>query len=156
MKVVRNGDPLAGARTVAKLLDSAGRVPGTRIRLGLDPLLGLVPGAGDVTGALLSGYIVLAGARLGAPASIIWRMLLNVAIDTVIGTVPILGDVFDVGWKSNMRNLSLLERYRAEPSVAASGSRFVVAGTVLVLGLLAVAGAVGTFLVLRAIIAWMR
>jgi hypothetical protein len=152
----RAGDPLAGPRTVARLLDSAARVPGTSVRVGLDPLIGLVPGLGDVAGALLSGYIVFAGARLGAPPSVVWRMLLNVAIDTVVGSVPLLGDVFDAGWKSNVRNVELLERFLEEPRAAVAGSRFVVLGTVAVLALLAVAGATATFLILRAIVGSFR
>ncbi|MDB4900542.1 MAG: hypothetical protein JWN53_2350 [Gemmatimonadetes bacterium] len=102
-------DPLVRARAIARLLDTAARVPGTSIRFGLDPLLGLVPGAGDLAGAVLSGYVVLLGARLGVSRIVILRMLTNVAIDTIGGTLPIIGDAFDVGWKSNTRNLALLE-----------------------------------------------
>jgi hypothetical protein len=149
-------DPLSAARAVARVLDSVARVPGTKVRVGLDPLLGLVPGLGDVTGAVLSGYIVFVGARLGAPPSVIWRMLLNVAIDTVVGSIPILGDVFDAGWKSNVRNVDLLERYVAEPGAAAAGSRFVIVATVMVLGVLAAAGATVTYLLIRALITAFR
>jgi hypothetical protein len=149
-------DPLSAARAVARVLDSAARVPGTKVRVGLDPLLGLVPGLGDVTGAVLSGYIVFVGTRLGAPPSVIWRMLLNIGIDTVVGSIPILGDAFDAGWKSNVRNVDLLERYVAEPGVAVAGSRFVIVATVVVLGVLAAAGTAATFLVLRAVLAALR
>jgi hypothetical protein len=105
-----SSDPLARARAIARLLDTAARVPGTSIRFGLDPVLGLVPGLGDLAGAALSGYVVLLGARLGVSRVVILRMLGNVAVDTIGGTLPIIGDAFDVGWKSNTRNLALLER----------------------------------------------
>jgi hypothetical protein len=144
-------DPLARARTIARLLDSAVGIPGTGIRVGLDPLLGLVPGAGDVAGAVLSGYMILLGARLGAPPATIARMLVNVAVDTVAGTVPLLGDAIDVGWKSNMRNLALLERLTGQPVAARASSRAVVAGAMLALALLVIAGLTVAWLLLRAV-----
>ena len=93
------------ARALARLLDSAVTVPGTNIRVGADSLIGLIPGLGDVAGAVLSGYIVLVATRLGAPASVVARMLLNIGIDTLVGSVPVLGDLFDVAWKSNQMNV---------------------------------------------------
>ena len=141
-------DPLARARTLTRLLDSAARVPGTSFRFGLDPVLGLIPGLGDVAGAVLSGYVVILASRLGAPKSVIVRMLGNVAIDTVGGTIPLIGDIFDAGWKSNSRNLALLERHVGQPSSAKRASRAVVWLTVAALVLLAVGAiAVAAFLV---------
>lgn len=138
-------DPLARARALTRLLDSAARVPGTSMRFGLDPILGLVPGFGDVAGAALSGYVVLLASRLGAPTSVIVRMLGNVVVDTVGGTVPVLGDLFDVGWKANTRNLALLERHLerhlGQPEPPKRASRAVVWGTVAALLLLALAAA---------------
>src|SRR5438067_12222813 len=90
-------DPLGHVRTFTRLLDSAVRVPGTSMRFGLDPIIGLVPGFGDVAGAVLSGYVVLLASRLSAPTTVIVRMLGNVAIDTVVGMVPLFGDLFDAG-----------------------------------------------------------
>ena len=87
------GDPLAQARTLARLLDSAARVPGTEIRFGADAILGLVPGLGDVAGAALAGYLVILAQRLGAPRAVVLRMLGNVAFDTLVGTVPLAGDL---------------------------------------------------------------
>lgn len=127
-------------RRLSRVLDSAVGVPGTRIRFGLDAVLGLVPGVGDVVGAAAAGYIVLAAARLGAPASLLVRMLLNVAIDTVVGAVPLLGDLFDFGFRSNLRNVALLERHLADPRGARAASRRVVFGVLLGLALLAAAG----------------
>src|SRR5215208_4813193 len=111
-----SGDPLARARTLARLLDSAAKVPGTGIRFGADAILGLVPGLGDVAGAVLSGYLVLLAQRLGAPRAVVLRMLGNVAVDTLGGTVPLIGDLFDVAFKSNSRNLALLERAIDRPA----------------------------------------
>lgn len=133
------------ARSLARLLDSAVRVPGTGVRFGLDSVLGLVPGLGDVAGAAFSGYMVLLASRMGAPRSVIARMLANVAIDTVGGAIPVLGDLFDVAWKSNSRNLALLERVAGETSVARAEppvSRTGMLLTLAALALLAIAGIV--------------
>ena len=119
-------DPLAGARTLARLLDSAFTVPGTSFAVGLDPLIGLIPAGGDLVGALLSGYIVLTGLRLGAPSSVVARMLANIAIDTAVGSVPILGDLFDAGWRSNDRNVRLLEAFVAAPEPVRRRSRIAI------------------------------
>jgi hypothetical protein len=143
-------DPLARARTMTRLLDSVIRVPGTRIRLGLDPLLGLIPGIGDLAGAALSGHLVLLAARLGAPRAVLMRMLANVAIDTVGGTVPVLGDLFDVGWKANTRNLALLEEHLGQPASAPRASRTAVVITIVGLTALAIAGGVIAVLVIGA------
>jgi hypothetical protein len=145
------GDPLARARTIARLLDSAVSVPGTGIRFGLDPLLGLIPGLGDLAGMVLSGYLVVLGGRLGVPRTVLMRMLANVAIDTVGGSVPVLGDLFDVGWKSNMRNVGLLERAIGSPVTARRASRFTVLGILLLLALLAAAGIAVAIIVLEAV-----
>jgi len=126
-------------------------VPGTGVRFGLDPILGLIPGLGDVAGAALSGYLVLLAARLGAPRVVVLRMVANVAVDSVVGSVPLLGDLFDVAWKSNTRNLALLERAIARPSETRAASGAVVAGALLVLGLLAVAGIALAVVVVRAL-----
>ena len=142
-------DPLAHARTITRLLDSAARVPGTSLRFGLDPVLGIIPGLGDVAGAALSGYVVLLASRMGAPASVLVRMLGNVALDTAVGTVPLLGDLFDAGFKSNTRNLALLERHLGAPVETRRASRLVVWLTLLALLLLAIGGIVVAVLVVR-------
>jgi hypothetical protein len=142
-------DPLARARALTRLLDSAARVPGTSMRFGLDPILGLMPGLGDVAGAALSGYVVLLASRLGAPTTVIVRMLGNVVVDTVGGTVPVLGDLFDAGWKANTRNLALLERHLGRPESTKRASRAVVWGTVAALLLLAIAAATVGVLIVR-------
>lgn len=142
-------DPRLGRiRTLARMLDSAVAIPGTKIRLGADSILGLIPVVGDLGGAALSGYIVLASARLGAPASTLLRMLINIAIDTVVGSVPVLGDMFDVGWRANMRNADLLEAHLGGSAQTRRANRLVVAGVVAGLFLLAVgATAIGIIMI---------
>ena len=145
-------DPLARARALTRLLDSAARVPGTSFRFGLDPVLGLIPGLGDVAGAALSGYVVILASRLGAPKSVIVRMLGNVAIDTVAGAMPVVGDLFDAGWKSNTRNLALLERHVGLPPTERAASRAVVWLTVAALAVLALGAVALAIFVVRALL----
>src|SRR5688500_6631225 len=145
----KSPDSAAGVRAPARLLDSAVGIPGTNLRCGLDALIGLVPGVGDMAGAALSGYIVLAAARLGAPKAVLLRMVLNVAIDTGIGSVPLLGDLFDAGWRSNTRNTALLDRHLESPVEAKRASAAVIAGVVGVLALLAIGAVALTVAVLR-------
>ena len=122
-------------RTVSRLLDNAFVIPGTRYRFGFDALIGLVPGLGDAVSAIFSGYIILQASRLGAPKSVVTRMIGNVALDTLVGWVPVLGDLFDVAWKSNLRNMALLETHLQQPAAAQAGSRkaLVLLGGVLLL-----------------------
>ena len=145
-------DPLARARALTRLLDSAARVPGTSFRFGLDPVLGLIPGLGDVAGAALSGYVVILASRLGAPRSVIVRMLGNVAIDTVAGAMPVVGDLFDAGWKSNTRNLALLERHIGLPTTERAASRTVVWLTVAALAVLALGAVALAIFLVRALL----
>jgi len=98
-------------RVLAKLLDNSISIPGTPWKIGFDPIVGLIPGIGDLIGAVLSGYIILESVRADVPAFTLARMLVNVGIDTLLGAVPALGDVFDAAWKSNTMNVALLERH---------------------------------------------
>lgn len=118
-----NGRDLDKARALARILDTAVAVPGTKIRVGLDAILGLVPGAGDAVSAALSGYIILAAARAGASKPVLLRMVGNVVLDTLIGAVPVVGDLFDVAFRANARNVALLERHAADPTTVDRGSR---------------------------------
>ncbi len=95
-------------RGLARLMDTALRVPGTRISLAADSVLGLIPGVGDFAAAAMSLVIVNEARRLGVPNDKLVKMLVNVGFDTVAGSVPVLGDVFDVYFKSNRRNLQLV------------------------------------------------
>ena len=92
---------------VAHLLDDSIKVPGTEFRIGLDPIVGVLPVAGDAVAAALSGYIILESARLGVSYLTLLRMLANVGVDFAIGSVPLIGGAFDAAWKTNVRNLRL-------------------------------------------------
>ena len=128
------------ARTVAALrkwsvlLDSAFRVPGTNLTFGLDPVLGLIPWIGDITTPLFSAVLLLHAVRMRIPKIVQLRMLMNAAIDFGVGVVPVVGDLFDFGWKANVRNLALLERH-AHPGNTAALSDW--AFVLIVLGVLA-------------------
>lgn len=98
-------------RALSRLLDSSLRIPGLGYRIGLDPLIGLIPGFGDAVMLIPSLYIVLEAYRLGAPRSAVVRMMLNIGVETLFGAVPFLGDIFDATFKANTRNLYLLERH---------------------------------------------
>lgn len=98
-------------RRLAWWLDEGIRVPGTRFRIGLDPVIGLVPGLGDSAGALLGVAIIAEASRRGVPRLTLVRMAANIVLDTALGSVPVGGDVFDAAWKANTRNLRLLERH---------------------------------------------
>lgn len=100
--------------SLARLMDSRFRIPGTNIRFGLDPLLGLVPGAGDFATLCVSGYMVTILARNGASNFIIARMALNILIDALLGSIPLVGDIFDVAFKANLRNVKLMREHYVE------------------------------------------
>lgn len=102
---------LARLERIARLLDARFAIPGTQLRIGLDGLLGLLPGLGDALGGLLSLWLVFEARRLGAPPSLLLRMLLNLGLDAALGTVPLAGDLFDVLFKANLRNIALLRRH---------------------------------------------
>ena len=108
---------------LAWLLDSSIPIPGTDFRVGLDALLGLLPGAGDVAGVLLSGYIVLEAARMSAPGRTLFLMVLNIAVEAVVGALPLAGDLFDAAWKANQRNASLLNAWLDVPDASPGPSR---------------------------------
>lgn len=99
---------------LSHVLDDFLVIPGTRIRFGLDAVIGLIPGIGDVLGAMASWIIILAAWLRGVPRVTLLRMLANVAVETVIGAVPVVGDAFDVAWKANRKNYALLQRSLGE------------------------------------------
>jgi hypothetical protein len=132
-------------------MDDLIRIPGTNIRVGLDPLLGLLPGGGDAAGGLVAAYTLLVAARVGAPPAVILRMAGNIGLDALLGVVPLLGDLFDVGWKANRRNVALLERYAEAPQPVRARSRLLV---VVVLAALAVV-LIGVAVVSVAVVRWL-
>ena len=144
-----NDSDLRRARALARVLDTAVGVPGTPIRVGLDAVLGLVPGGGDFVAAALGGYIVLTAVRRGAPSTVVWRMLANIGIDALVGSIPIIGDLFDVAYKSNVRNVELLERYTAQPAAVETRSRGMGIVVLLVLLLLLIALGAATYFGVR-------
>ena len=144
-------DPAAGVRGLARLLDSAIAIPGTNFRVGLDALIGLVPGLGDFAGAAMSGYIVLAAARMGVPKPVLARMIVNVAIDGVVGSVPLIGDLFDAGWRANTRNTALIDRHLEAPVDTRKGSIGVMVGLAALLILLAIGAVALTIAVVKGI-----
>ena len=129
-------------RALSKLLDNSIVVPGTGWKIGLDPIIGLIPGVGDLIGAVLSGYIILEGARADMPPVMMARMLMNVGFDTLVGAVPVLGDAFDAAWKANTKNVALLERHLAAGAPTGGEKRSVMGVALLaVLVLVAIVGA---------------
>ncbi|MDC0711952.1 DUF4112 domain-containing protein [Stigmatella sp. ncwal1] len=130
---------LEQVRRLARQLDTSIRLPGG-LRIGWDAVLGLVPAVGDWAGALLSSYIVLQAARLGASREVLLRMVGNVAVEALVGAVPFLGDVFDAAWRANVRNVRLLENHLAAPTATRRASRAWMLGIgVLLVALLALA-----------------
>ncbi|MCJ8167298.1 DUF4112 domain-containing protein [Pontibacter sp. E15-1] len=125
--------------TMAHLMDSQFVLPGTRFRFGLDPLLGLLPVAGDLASFAMSAVIVLTIARHGASGKLVALMLVNIALDAIIGSIPILGSIFDFAYKANERNVRLLRRHYEEGKYEGSGKSIIMAavvGVVVVFGLL--------------------
>lgn len=104
-------------------LDDRFAIPGTGWRIGLDGLIGLVPGVGDAITTVLAAYIVLEARRLGAPKTVLIRMIKNVVIDAAVGSIPVIGDVIDVRMKTNRKNLALLNEYFASLAQAGLGGR---------------------------------
>lgn len=143
---------LTRARALVRLLDQAFRIPGTRLRVGLDSIVGLVPGVGDVAGAVLAGSVVLVAARLGAPPSVLARMVGNIAVDTAIGMVPLLGDLFDVVFKASSRNLVLLEQHMDDPAAAHRASRSKVLAVAVGLAAFFALALAAAFLLVRALL----
>lgn len=123
------------------LLDNSIPIPGTRWRVGLESIIGLVPGLGDLVGGGFSAWIILQAARLGAPPALLARMGWNLLVDIAVGAIPLLGDLFDAGFKANMRNLALLEGHVQGPAASRRASRRFVAVLVVLLLLLVVGAA---------------
>lgn len=111
-------------RNFSRLMDSAFRIPGTSFRFGWDPIIGLIPGAGDLVSTMVSAYIIYLAARFRLPPKVLLQMILNISLEAVVGAVPLVGDLFDAFYKSNLRNLALLEKHihgvESEPGEAVS------------------------------------
>lgn len=135
--------PHAALRRLEKLshwLDDAIRIPGTRFRIGLESLIGLIPGIGDIAGLIMGGYVVVEAHRMGAPGELKLRMIRNVAIDALAGVIPVFGDLYDFAYRSNRRNLKMLfEHYQPKSAPLPRTRPFGRLALILLLGL-AVAG----------------
>ena len=135
-------------KRISTLLDSAIAIPGTTYRLGLDPVLGLIPGGGDTLGAVLSAYIVLEAMQLKLPRETLIRMVTNLLTDCLLGAIPVAGDLFDVAWKANSRNVALLEGHIANPHKARPADRwFVFLMVIVVIGIVLGVALVATLLI---------
>ena len=104
-----NEEKLIRLKLLSKRLDNNFIIPGTKAKIGLDPIMGAIPIIGDLIGALLSTYIMYSGIKMGVPRSVVAQMATNIALDFTIGWIPIIGDIFDIIWKSNKRNVKLIE-----------------------------------------------
>ena len=130
-------------RRISRLLDNAISIPGTKIRFGLDPILGLLPGGGDTITGGMAAYIVVEAARMGVPREILGKMVGNIIIDSFAGTIPVVGDLFDVGWKANVKNMELLEEHidiaelgKSDRAARTLSDRLFILGLILLLSLI--------------------
>ena len=114
MEKITNQRGLKDIEKLAKLMDAQFKVPGTNIRFGLDSLIGLIPGVGDLSTFAVSGYMVWIMANNGASGFLLARMVLNILIDAIVGMVPLLGDIFDIAFKANIRNMRLMQQHYTE------------------------------------------
>jgi hypothetical protein len=128
---------LEALRRISQLLDSAFVVPGTNYRIGLDPILGLIPMIGDLASPIFTIGVLWQGRDLGIPRIVQLRMIFNAAIDALTGAIPIAGDLFDFAWKSNQMNLALLERHAYEEHRARAGDWIFVVAMILLVVLIA-------------------
>jgi len=151
-KAERNQKSLDGLRRMARLFDAQFRVPGTGIRFGIDPLIGLVPGIGDLASPLLTVAMLWHAAKLRVPKVVLARMVLNALIDAGVGAIPVFGDLFDFAWRSSEWNMALIERHAMPGRPASSGDYLFVILCVLVVVVAAAIPIVAAW----AIVAWLR
>jgi hypothetical protein len=144
---------LLALRRFASWMDEAFAIPGTHFRVGFDALLGLIPGVGDVIGAVLSTWIIIGGLRHRVPTWIIIRMIFNIAIDLIFGSVPVAGDVFDFLYDENVMNMRLLEKHRDRSRPPRSFAA--IAGTAVLLVLFVLLLATGIIAALVALVLWL-
>lgn len=131
--------PLSGlvwVERIAEILDSKFRVPGTNFRFGIDPLLGLVPFVGDITSFAISGYLIIFIAKKGISRKALILMILNVVVDTILGSIPLVGNIFDFTFRANRRNIRLLREHYEEGKYQGSGTGIVLLIAGILIGLL--------------------
>ncbi len=139
-------------RWIALLMDDLLRLPGTRFRIGIDPLIGLIPGIGDTGSAMVSALALIQAARHGMPKIILARMSLNILLNELIGIVPVFGDAFSFWFKSNARNYQLLKQHTAAPRKADASDWLFVTGVLAALVLIVCAGIMVSLLVVQQVI----
>lgn len=125
-----------GLNRLAKLMDAQFTIPGTTIRFGFDALIGLIPGAGDLSTFAISGYMLFIMARNGASGFVLARMVLNIVIDAIVGAIPILGDIFDVAFKANMRNMRLMNEHYKEGRHKGSAWKLIIPVLIILLAII--------------------
>jgi hypothetical protein len=123
-------------RQLAKLLDESITIPGFNKKIGLDPIIGMIPGGGDTLTMLFSAFIVVEAARLGIPKATLGQMVFNIAIDAVAGTVPVVGDIFDVVTKANTRNIKLMDVHLADPEFRPKPNKVLIFAVVVALAVI--------------------
>jgi hypothetical protein len=135
---------------IAFIMDEVVRVPGTQFRFGLDPVIGLIPGIGDTSSALVSAFALIQAVRLGVPKILLTRMALNILVNEVIGVVPVVGDAFSFWFKSNARNYEIIKTHRLGPSGPRRSDWLFVIGILVVLFAVVCVGLAISFLILGA------
>ncbi|MEM7759220.1 MAG: DUF4112 domain-containing protein [Cyanobacteria bacterium P01_A01_bin.40] len=135
---------LSKLRRISRLLDNAITIPGTKISFGLDPILGLLPGGGDTLTGGIAAYIVVEAARMGVSRKVLWKMIGNILIDSFAGTIPVVGDLFDVGWKANVKNIELLEQH-LDLAESRKSDKLFLFGLIILLALIVLGFATITF-----------
>ena len=138
-------------RWLAYIMDDVARVPGTQFRFGLDPLLGLIPGIGDTSSALVSAFALIQAVRLGVPKILLMRMALNVLVNEIIGVVPVVGDAFSFWFKSNARNYEIIKHHRLGTNAPKRSDWLFVIGILLLVFVIVCAGIAFSFFLLGAL-----
>jgi hypothetical protein len=149
LKQIPRASKVTRLRRLSQILDNAIPIPGTGYRIGLDPILGLLPGGGDTVAGALGAYIVVEAARMGLPRKVVWQMVGNIIFDSLVGMVPVLGDLFDVGWKANVRNIALLEKHLHLTPHNPQSDRLFVIGLTILLALIIIGFATVTVMIIR-------
>src|SRR5437762_5106544 len=147
----RRGSPEPLFKWLALIMDNVLRVPGTNFRFGLDPIIGLLPGIGDTSSAIVSAMALIYAARSGLPKILIARMAMNILVNELIGIIPVVGDAFSFWFKSNARNYALLKRYEAAPQRSRKSDWIFIFAVLGLLFLIVFAGVIVSFLFLAAL-----
>lgn len=141
-------DPRGWSREIAHILDSLFTLPGSKLRIGLDPVIGLIPGVGDALVSALGSLIVIAAMRAGAPRLLVMRMAANLLLNAAVGVIPVAGDLFSVWFRSNAKNYALLRAWQTggEKPMAGADSRWANLGCIVLVLVAAGVGALGFWL----------